>query len=77
MSLATCPFLKSLTDVKLDYFEITDKQTLDILHSLKVNKSHGPDDISVNMIKLCGDDLVVPLKLILSNVLVTRIFPDQ
>ena len=34
---------------------------------IKVNKAHGPDDISVNMIKLYRNSLVLPLKLIFNN----------
>ena len=49
-----------------------------ILSGLNVAKAHGPDNISVNMIKLCGNnDLVVPLKLIFENILRTGIFPKQ
>ena len=73
-NLSQLPLFKLLTDAKLEYFEITDEQILNILRTLKVNKAHGPDNISVNMIKLCGDDLVVPLKLIFKNILLTKIF---
>ena len=71
------PNLNLLTEAKLDSCEITDEQIFNILYSLKVNKAHGPDDISVNMIKLCGNGLCVPLKLIFNNILTTGIFPDQ
>ena len=33
--------------------------------------------ISVQMIKLCGDDLSTPLKIIFQNILKTGIFPEQ
>ena len=49
------PDFNLLTDAKVDSVEITNKQILDILHSLKVNKAHGPDEISVNMIKWCAN----------------------
>ena len=48
-----------------------------LLHSLKANKAHGPDDISVNMIKLCGNTSCTPLRLIFNNIPATGIFPDQ
>ena len=66
-----------LTNSKLTHFEITNEQILNILRTLNVNKAHGPDDISVNMIKLCENELVIPLKLIFKNILETGIFPDQ
>ena len=48
-----------------------------MLLSLNANKAHGPDNISVNMIKLCSNALYAPLKLILDNILVTGIYPDH
>jgi len=48
-----------------------------VLASLKTNKANGPDDISVNMIKLSGNALCAPLKLIFNNILTTGIFPKQ
>ena len=42
-----------------------------------MGKAHGPDDISVSMIQLCGDDLCIPLRIIFQNILRTGIFPDQ
>ena len=55
-----------LTRAKLDISEITSKQISNILTGLKINKAHGPDDISVNMIKLIFD-----------NILRTTKFPKQ
>ena len=49
----------------------------EIISALNINKAHGPDDISVNMVKLCGYHLSVPLKIIFDNILQTGIFPDQ
>ena len=66
-----------LTAAKLDSCEFTNEQISNILNSLNVNKAHGPDNISAHMIKLCGNSLVVPLKLIFSNILRTGIFPKQ
>ena len=66
-----------LTAAKLDSSLITNEQIANLLISLKVNKAHGPDDISVHMIKLCGDSLIFPLKLIFNNILSTGIFPKQ
>ena len=44
---------------------------------MNANKAHGPDDISVKMIKLCPNALCAPLKLIFNNILATGIYPDQ
>ena len=66
-----------LTNSELDSLEITNEEITDILTSLNIKKAYGPDNISVNMIKLCGKDLAVPLKLIFDNILRTGIFPKQ
>ena len=66
-----------LTGAKLETCEVTNEQISNILASLKTNKAHGPDDISVNMIKLSGNTLCAPLKLIFNNILTTGIFPKQ
>ena len=71
------PNFFALTDAELDSFDISTVEILSILNSLQINKAHGPDNISVNMIKLCGNDLAAPLKLIFENILKTGIFPKQ
>ena len=45
----------------------------DIITGLNAKKAHGPDMISVNMVKLYGE----PLKIIFDNIIETCIFPDQ
>ena len=62
---------------RLSFFEITREDISDIIKVLKANKAHGPDNISVQMIQLCGEDLSLPLLIIFRNILETGIFPDQ
>ena len=62
---------------RLSDFDIRIEEIDDILKSLKTNKAHGPDNISVSMIQLCGKDLCIPLQIIFKNILRTSIFPDQ
>ena len=69
--------LDPLTAVKLDTLEFSNELIIKILSSLKTNKAHGPDDISVNMIRLCGNSLTVPLKMIFDNIIRTGRFPEQ
>ena len=40
------------------------------------NNNNGPDEISARMLLLCDDSIVLPLKLIFQNILLTGIFPD-
>ena len=69
--------LGPLTEAKLETLVFTNELIFKILSSLKANKAHGPDDISVNMIQLCGNSLTVPLKMIFDNILRTGRFPTQ
>ena len=46
-----------------------------IIKSLNVNKAHG-HDISIRMIKLCGQSFVNPLAIIFKNCIDSGIFPD-
>ena len=71
------PNFRLLTTAKLDTLEISNEQILNILNNLVANKAHGPDEISVNMIKLSGNTLCEPLKLIFRNIFETGIFPKQ
>ena len=65
------------TTSRISSFEINVNEINEIITGLSSKKAHGPDLISVSMIKLCGDDLCVPLKIIFDNILETGIFPDQ
>ena len=47
-----------------------------LLNNLKLNKAHGWDDISISMIKLCGNSIVKPLYIIYKNCISKGIFPD-
>ena len=65
------------TNNRISTFEISRREIEDIITGLNSKKAHGPDLISVNMIKLCGQHISLPLKIIFDNVLETGIFPDQ
>lgn len=71
------PALNFHTDKRLTSINITHAEIQDILSTLTTNKAHGPDDISVSMIKLCGNHLCIPLQIIFQSILKTGVFPDQ
>ena len=71
------PELRFLTNSRIGSFEINTNEINDIIIGLNTKKAHGPDLVSVNMVKLCGPHLCVPLKIIFDNILETGIFPDQ
>ena len=74
---STLPTLRYHTNSRISNFVITVTEINDILGGLNIKKAHGPDNISVNMLKLCGHHLGVPLKIIFENILKTGTFPDQ
>ena len=74
---STLPTFEYITDARLSNFDISRAEISDILSSLDENKSHGPDKLSVKMIKLCGNELSLPLKIIFDNILLTGIFPSS
>ena len=52
------------TDETLSSLNVNDDDIFAIIKNLNPNKSHGWDNISIRMIKLCGKSIVYPLKLI-------------
>ena len=74
---STLPSLNYLTADRLSHFDIDIKEIKDLIKVIKINKAHGHDDISVQMIKLCGDDICLPLLLIFKNILHTGLYPNQ
>ena len=71
------PPLMFRTNSRISSVDITCNEINNIIAGLNTNKAHGPDNISVNMIKLCGNNLCVPLKIIFENIITSGIFPDQ
>ena len=55
---------------------ISDDGIFAIIKNLNPNKSHGWDNISIRIIKLCGKSIVFPLKLIFEASLQVGEFPD-
>ena len=47
-----------------------------IFPSLNPNKAHGWDNISIKMIKRCGDKLVTPLEIIFRNCVNQSVYPS-
>ena len=58
------PIFYLRTDETLSSSNTNDNDILAIIKNLNPNKSHGWDNISIRMIKLCGKSMVYPLKLI-------------
>ena len=48
-----------------------------IIQNLKPNKAHGHDNISIQMLKICGSSIYGPLGLIFKEGLGTSLFPSN
>ena len=68
------PYLK--TDKKLPNLSINENEISIVISNLYTNKSHGWDNVSVRMIKLCGDSLTYSLKCIPEVALQKDKYPD-
>ena len=71
------PDISFHTNARLNSFSITEKDILAIIKSLDPSKSHGWDNVSIKMIKICGESLALPLKIILEVALNDGIFSDD
>ena len=47
-----------------------------MIKSLDLSKSHGYDNISINMIKICSESVTIPLKIIFEESLKKGLFPE-
>ena len=48
-----------------------------IIQFLDHNKAHGHDNISIRMLKICGDTICKPLEMIYSQALTSGSFPSE
>lgn len=71
------PDISFHTNPRLKLFSITEKDILAIVNSLDPNKSYGRYNISINLIKICGELLTLPLKMIFEAVVNYGVFPDD
>ena len=71
------PDISFYTNALLNSFSITKKDILAIIKSPNPNKSHGWEKILIKMIKMCGESLALPLKMVLEAALNEGVFPDD
>ena len=61
------PQLHFLTDKRLSTVKFASNDMLKIIQNLNPNKAHGHDNISIRMLKICGDSLCRPSELIFND----------
>ena len=69
------PNLNFLTDKQIDH--ITIQNEISIIRKINPNKATGSDGISGQMLLLCDDSVILPLKIIFDNILLTSSYPDM
>ena len=71
------PQFELKTNTSLENITFTIDDVISLLKNLKPDKSHGWDNISARMIKLCGDTIAEPLSIIFKNCIQKGIFPKK
>ena len=71
------PMFSYKTEKTLTSFDIKDEDILPIIKNLNVDKAHRWDQLSIRMIKTCGDSITFPLKLIFKSMINEGVFPDD
>ena len=61
---------------KLSSFNIEDEDIYKIIKTLDINKTHGHDEVSIRMLKLCDKSIVKPLSIIFNNCKLKKTFPN-
>ena len=65
------------TDQSLTSVHFSQDDILKIIQNLNPNKAHGPDKISIRMIKICGKSLCKPLEMIFKSCIKKGEYPSE
>ena len=65
-----------VTQARLGSLYFNEGKILKIIRALNMNKTHGHDDISIRMIKICDESLLKPLFILFKNSLKLSYYPD-
>ena len=70
------PVLNFLTEKRTDHITIKNDEIISLIRKINPGKATGSDGISGQMLRLCDDSVILPLKIIFSNIMSTSIYPD-
>ena len=76
VNTSVLPNLAFLTDKKIDQITIGNDEIISLIQNINPNKVTGSDGISGQMLLLCDDSVILPLKIIFRNILLTSTYPD-
>ena len=65
-----------VTDKRINNVPIRNVEILKLIRNLNPNKATGSDGISGQMLLLCDESVVLPLKIIFQNILNESVYPD-
>ena len=65
-----------MTNEKIEQIPIENEDIISLIRKLNPNKADGSDGISGQMLILCDDSVVLPLRIIFGNILSTDTYPD-
>ena len=66
-----------VTDERLRIINLTADNIEKTIASLNSNKAHGHENISIRILKICGDTICKPLEIVFKQALTTGAFPSQ
>ena len=66
-----------LTQSRLSSLDFSEDEILKIIRALNIHKTHGHDDISIRMIKICDKSLLKPLIILFQNSTKSSHYPDN
>ena len=70
------PILYFFTEKIIDHITVKNDEIISLVRKIIPSKATGSDGISGQMLLLCDDSAILPLKIIFSNILSTSIYPD-
>ena len=66
-----------ITETKLSSFDIEGEDICKILNTLYIKKTHGHDEVSMKVLKLCDKIIIKPLSIIFKNCKLKKTFPNH
>ena len=66
-----------ITDKRLSTVTFSARDIGKIIQNLDSNKTDGHDNLSIRMLKICGDSICVPLEMIFKQAIFAGVFPSE
>ena len=76
-SVNNLPEFTPHTNQVLSSVSFTPNKIIEIINKLNSKKAHGHDGISIAMLRLCPNEISIPISLIFNKALASGIFPDN